>query len=344
MANLQKLIDDNLSISLSALPDDRDLVRDIQERLGKIGFIDLSSIVLGTFTADTDAAIQKFQKIARRSPTEDIDVSFARKLLDISKPPLVPAIPTNITINLTGSVGKSGNNEPTDVLAVKNRLADLGFKVSRGSSIDSEAINAIKLFQAIINGKKSLNVGGNVDGRIDVNGKTHKALEKSIAPTWQEMLPGSVESGFLNSDFLAKEDNGDFGTTWMVQTVQAAGLIYKESYLNDHPNATLIAVNDISKITGGEFPPHLEHQVGLCCDLYLPRKDGNSGQITVDDDRYDRSAMRAILKAFRSQRQYKIVQILLNDTVLNGEGLCKLDDGHKDHAHVEIRPSTLSMF
>jgi hypothetical protein len=344
MANLQKLIDDNLSISLSALRNDSDLLRDIQERLGKIGFVDLSSIVLGTFTADTNAAIQKFQKVARRSPTDNIDISFARKLLDISKTPIVPATPTNITIALTGNVGKDGKNIPADVSAVKNRLADLGFKISRGSSIDSEAIKAIKLFQAIINGKKSLEVGGNVDGRIDVNGKTHQALQKSIAPTWQEMLPGSIDSGFLNSDFLAKEDSGDFGTTWMVETIQAAGLIYRENYLNSNPNAALIAVNDISKITGGDFPPHLEHQVGLCCDLYLPRQDGNSGQITIDDTRYDRAAMRAILKAFRSQAKHKIVQILLNDTVLNGEGLCKLDDGHKDHAHVEIRPSTLSMF
>jgi hypothetical protein len=344
MANLQKLIDDDLSISLSALPNDNDLLRDIQARLGKIGFIDLSSIVLGTFTVDTDVAIQKFQKVARRLPTDGIDVSFARKLLDISKPSVVPATPTDITINLTGSVGKDGKNAPADILAVKTRLADLGFKVSRNSLVDPATIKAIKLFQAIINGKQSLDVGGNVDGRIDVNGKTHQVLQKSIAPTWQEMLPGSVQAGFLNSDFLAKEDNSDFGTTWMVQTVQAAGLIYKESYLNSHPTAALIAVNDISKITGGEFPPHLEHQVGLCCDLYLPRQDGNSGQITIGDDRYDRAAMRAILKAFRSQVKHKIVKILLNDTVLNNEGLCKLDDGHENHAHIEIRPSTLSMF
>jgi hypothetical protein len=265
-------------------------------------------------------------------------------LLDITKPIIVPAVPVDVTISLTGSVGKDGKNKPIDVLAVKSRLADLGFKISRDPSVNSATIQSIKLFQAIINGENSLSVGGNVDGRIDVNGKTHKALQKSIAPTWQEMLPGSIQAGFLNSDFLAKEDNGDFGTTWIVQTVQAAGLIYKESYLNSHPNAALIAVNDISKITGGTFPPHQEHQVGLCCDLYLPRQDGTSGQITIGDDQYDREAMRAILKAFRSQVKHKVVKILLNDTVLNSEGLCKLDKGHENHAHIEIRPSTLSMF
>jgi hypothetical protein len=344
MANLQKVASDNLSISLTALIDDGELVRDVQEKLGTIGFLDPLPITLGTFTTDTDVAIQKFQKVARRSPTENIDASFARKLLDITKTIVVPAAPTDITIALSGSVGKDRKNIPGDILAVKNRLADLGFKVSRDASVDSTIIQSIKLFQAIINGRKGLDVGENVDGKIDVNGKTHQALQKSIAPRWQEMLPGSVQSGFLNSDFLAKEDNSDFGTTWMVEAVQAAGLIYKEKYLSSHPNAALIAVNDISKMTGGNFPPHLEHQVGLCCDLYLPRKDGNSGQITVGDDRYDRSAMRAILTAFRSQTKHKVVKILLNDTTLNNEGLCTLDDGHKDHAHVEIRPATLSMF
>jgi peptidoglycan hydrolase-like protein with peptidoglycan-binding domain len=346
MTNLQEISQNNLSISLANLPIETELVRDIQARLNKIGFIDMTAIALGTFDANTSTALAKFQGVARRLPTDDIDRSFAEKLLDITKDVVLPTAPTvDVTIALTGSVGKNGKNIAAEVLAVKNRLADLGFPVSRTSNMGDVTIEIIKLFQAIINNKKSLNVGGNVDGTIDPNGKTHRALEKSYAPRWQEMLPGSLQEGFINSDYLAlaPKQDGDFGTTWIVEAVRAAGEIYR-TYLNTHPNAALIGVNDISTSTGGEFPPHAEHQVGLCCDLYLPRKDGNLGRIEVGNSQYDRSAMRAILQAFRSQTKHKVVDVFLNDDKLITEGLCTFADGHYNHAHISIKPSVLSMF
>lgn len=346
MTNLEEIRQNDLSISLSDLLVESELVQDIQEKLAKSGFIELLSITLGTLDPKTNAALVKFQGIARRSPTANIDRSFANKLIDITKDVILPtAQNVDVVINLTKSVGKNGRNIPAEVLTVKNRLADLGFLISRTSNMGDVTTNVIKLFQAIINDKKSLNVGGNVDGRIDPNGKTHQALQKSFAPRWQEMLPGSVQEGFLNSDYLAlaPKDDGDFGTTWIVEAVQAAGEIYR-NYLNTHPNAALIGVNDISTSTGGEFPAHAEHQVGLCCDLYLPRKDGNLGQITVGDSEYDRSAMRAILQAFRSQTKHQVVDVFLNDDKLKAEGLCTFASGHHNHAHISIRPSVLSMF
>jgi peptidoglycan hydrolase-like protein with peptidoglycan-binding domain len=346
MTNLQEIFQNNLSISLANLPIETELVRDIQARLNKIGFIDMTAIALGTFDTNTSTALAKFQGVARRLSTDDIDRSFANKLLDITKDVVLPTAPdVDVTIALTGSVGKDGKNIASEVLAVKNRLADLGFPVSRTSNMGDVTIEIIKLFQAIINDKKNLNVGGNVDGRIDPNGKTHRALEKSYAPRWQEMLPGSVLEGFINSDYLAlaPKQDGDFGTTWIVEAVRAAGEIYR-TYLNTHPNAALIGVNDISTSTGGSFPPHAEHQVGLCCDLYLPRKDGNLGRIEVGDSQYDRAAMRAILQAFRSQTKHKVVDVFLNDEKLRDEGLCTFASGHSNHAHISIRPSVLSMF
>lgn len=335
MTNLKEIQNDGLSISRSALVADTVLVQDIQEHLAKIGFIDLSSVTIGVLSTETEAAIQKFKKIAWvNSP--NITASFAKTLIDITKTKITPPPPAAITITLTGSVGAGGRNNAADVLAIKNRLADLGFKVSRDSVINSETTKAIKLFQAIINGKDTLDVGGNVDGRVDVNGKTHKALEKSTAPRWQEMPSGSIQEGFLNNDDL-QGDTGDFGTNWMVETIQAAALIYKDEFLETHPNAALIATNDISTVSGGNFPPHKTHQVGMCCDIRLPRKDGTSGGITYKDrDKYDQSAMRAMLAAFRKQSKYKIRRILFNDMTLITVGLCQEASGHDDHAHIDI--------
>jgi peptidoglycan hydrolase-like protein with peptidoglycan-binding domain len=337
MTNLQEIQNEGLSISMSALVADAPLVQDIQEHLAKIGFIDLSGVTLGVLSTETEAAIQKFQKIAEVNST-NINASFAKKLIDITKTKIIPPPPAAITITLTGSVGAGGINNAADVLAIKNRLADLGFKVSRDSLINSETTKAIKLFQAIINGKDTLDVGGNVDGRVDVNGKTHKALEKSTAPRWQEMPSGSIQAGFFNNDDLqVPEDRSDFGTSWMAETIQVAALIYKEEYLKTHPDAALIAINDVSQINGGKHPNHATHQVGMCCDIRLPRKDGTSGRITYkDSDKYDQSAMRAMLEAFRKQSKHKVRRIFFNDMTLITAGLCQEAPGHDNHAHIDI--------
>ena len=76
MTNLQEISQNNLSISLSNLPIDLELVRDIQARLNKIGFIDMTALALGTFDVNTSTALAKFQGIARRLPTDNIDRSI----------------------------------------------------------------------------------------------------------------------------------------------------------------------------------------------------------------------------------------------------------------------------
>jgi peptidoglycan hydrolase-like protein with peptidoglycan-binding domain len=176
MTNLQQVRDNGLSISISALIADAFLVQDIQEHLAKIGFIDLSSVTLGVLSTETETAIQKLKKIAGVNSTNITDL-FAKKLINIAQPKIIPPPSADIIINLTGSVGAGGVNSPANVLAIKNRLADLGFQVSRDSVVNSATIKAIKLFQAIINGRDTLDVDGNVDGRVDVNGKTHKVLD-----------------------------------------------------------------------------------------------------------------------------------------------------------------------
>jgi hypothetical protein len=242
--------------------------------------------------------------------------------------------------SLSDSVGQGGRNNPSDVLAVKNRLADLGFPVTRDSNIDSDTIAIIKLFQSIIKGE--VQIRG--DGLVEVNKQTHKFLQAANAPKWIEMPSGSPAEGYLNFDNIQVEtgsqsDDHDFGTNWMVETIQAAAQIYLNDYLASHPSAALIQTNDLSLPRGGNTSEHVTHETGLSCDIRLPRKDGQSGGgITVSDSIYDREAMRAMLKAIRGQTKNKIRRIFLNDFSLVTEGLCQQADGHHNHAHIDIIP------
>jgi hypothetical protein len=237
-----------------------------------------------------------------------------------------------IRLNLSSSVGQGGKNEPQDVVAVKNRLADLGFPIARDSTVNSNTVSIIKLFQSIIKGDTQI-IG---DGRVDVNGPTHKFLQVANAPQWLEMPNGSREEGFINFD-NQQGDSHDFGVNWMIETIQAASQNYL-TYLSGHPNAALIQTNDLSKSMGGFTSAHATHQTGLSCDIRLPRKDGKAGGIVWSDDLFDREAMRAMLKAIRAQPKYKISRIFFNDERLMAEGLCAHAAGHDNHAHIDIVP------
>lgn len=241
--------------------------------------------------------------------------------------------PLSVSLNLNGSVGKDGKNQANDVLAVKNRLADLGYPVTRDSIVNPETIAIIKLFQSIIKGETVI-VG---DGRIDLNGPTLKFLQAANAPQWLEMPKGSPAEGFVNHD-NQQGDNHDFGTSWMIETIQTAAQLYLTTHLSSHPSAALIQTNDLSKPRGGLTSAHATHQTGLSCDIRLPRKDGQSGGIVFSNSQFDRDAMRAILKAIRNQNKYAIKRIFFNDFTLIAERLCVNAPGHDNHAHIDIIP------
>ena len=241
--------------------------------------------------------------------------------------------PVIVNLNLSDSVGQNGRNHPQDVLTIKNRLADLGYPVTRDAIVNSETIAIIKLFQSIIKGETTI-VG---DGRIDLNGPTLKFLQAANAAQWLEMPKGSASEGFINHD-ERQGDNHDFGTSWMVETIQTAAQIYMTTYLSSHPTAALIQTNGLSKPKGGFTRAHATHQTGLSCDLRLPREDGQAGGITFRDAQFDRDAMRAMLQAIRNQNKYKIKRIFFNDLTLIAEGLCKNAPGHDNHVHLDIIP------
>jgi len=241
-----------------------------------------------------------------------------------------------MTITILEIVGLGGANNPNDVRAVKTRLVELGFDWLGAEGVidqvDQLTINTIKLFQTIKTGLNTITG----DGRVDVNGDTLKWLQASNAPRWQTMPAGSRDEGFINDELADTSDQHDFGVSWLADALRGAGARYKADFLSVHPNAAVLSINDTSLPRGGPTPAHATHQSGLASDIRLPHKDGTVGGITVGQTAYDRSAMRAMLKAFLAQPLAK--RVLLNDSVLKAEGLCNFASGHDNHAHLEVNP------
>ena len=186
-----------------------------------------------------------------------------------------------MAISISASVGTAGVNQPEDVRVVKTRLIELGFDwLQAGDVVDTDTIKAIRLFQAIKNGDQRVDLPHN-DGRIDVNGGTHRWLSASSAPRWQLMAAGSAAQGFINTELADTNDQHDFGTNWLNLVIEQAGGLYRSGYLPDHPDAAVITINDASLPRGGDTPDHSVHETGLSCDLQLPRKNGQIGRAHV---------------------------------------------------------------
>ena len=242
-----------------------------------------------------------------------------------------------MSIQLSGSVGSGGVNNRDDVKKVQQRLVDLGFTFvgTVDGLVGAKTIRGIKLFQSIKNGRQKL--GG--DGRVDVNGDTHKWLNAQNAPKWQTMSASGP--GYINVEVTKQtSDHHDYGTNWLNDTLKDAAQEYKDLHY-DCFKASLMTINDVSLVSGGDTPDHSGHETGLSCDLRLPQENNTSdaaGGRTYNSSDYDRDAARALLKALRAQSMADTSNIFFNDSVLINEGLCTYASHHDDHIHFQIKP------
>ncbi|WP_346289478.1 hypothetical protein [Sphaerothrix gracilis] len=257
---------------------------------------------------------------------EDQSIDFVIEVVDPQ--------PEAKVISLSGSVGRGGKNYAEDVLQVKERLAELGYVFFRpGIYVDSGMLRAIQLFQSVIAGRTTL--GG--DGRIDVGQRTHQFLQAANAPKW--MLMPIKGDGFINFERADLSDQHDYGTSWLVDVIIAAGEHYEKNHRRGRRSISLIPVNDVSYPSGGYTPDHSGHQCGNACDLSIPRTDGSYGT-TWQSSNYDRAATRAIIQALRSQRL--VTRVFFNDPQLINEGLSQYIRGHDNHIHFEIGVPAIS--
>lgn len=255
-------------------------------------------------------------------------------------------------VQISGSVGAARAaspmpNHPDDVRAVKGRLLELGYDwLPDGDRMDDTTIGAIRLFQSIVHGHERVG-GSGVDGIIDPGGATIAWLNREDAPRWQSMPEGGT--GFYNYELLDQlDDDHDYGTHWLADTIAGAGAAYEVDYRYTRQGAALITVNDASRDRGRDTPDHFGHETGLAVDIRLPKRDGSAGKITFGSEHYDRDAARAMLLAFHQQP--RVVRARCNDDVLARETvtfnglerqLCETDSSgntHDDHIHIDIRP------
>jgi hypothetical protein len=258
------------------------------------------------------------------------------------------------TLLLTGSVGsgsaKKGqpHNASVDVVAVRDRLVELGFDWISGITLGTEKdfIRVIKLFQSICHGSGKLDHG---DGRVDPEGNTHRWLAAENAPGWVRIFGRSGTGWRCTNDFV--EDNGGFTTTWMLEALNAAGANY--SMQQFALGLTLVGVllvkdmppmwvRECSPRKGGNAAGHGSHETGLDVDMRLPLLPPDQAKWTdlgangFNNKKFNRLAAELQLKAIKAPMNPQLV--LFNDPEFIRKRLCTKHANHDQHFHIRIKP------
>lgn len=258
------------------------------------------------------------------------------------------------TLILTGSVGsgsaKKGqpHNDSADVVAVRDRLVELGYDWISGTTLGTEKdfIRVIKLFQSICSGSGKLDKG---DGRVDPEGNTHRWLAAENAPGWVKIFGRSGLGWRCTNDFV--EDNGGFTTTWMLEALNAAGSNYSMQLFA--LGLTLVGVflvkdappmwvRECSPRKGGNAVGHGSHETGLDVDMRLPLLPPDQAKWTdlgangFNNKKFNRLAAEMQLKAIKAAMNPQIV--LFNDPEFIRKRLCTKHPNHDQHFHIRIKP------
>ena len=247
----------------------------------------------------------------------------------------------SIQTKLKGSVGRRGDNFPQDVIAVKNRLNDLGFSwatLDNSGKPTLDMIKAIKLFQGIINGNEKWE---SKDGLIDVNRKTDKWLKASNAPRWIS-LPDRG-NGWEYKIAVARWGDDRFCTDWMKSFLDSIGQEYIKYFGTDLGGRSPITVHELSA-KRGKNGGHKGHRTGLLVDIRLPRRNGGVGRVTYYSQEYDKETTKVILRIARNHPLFRVA--IFNDPDFVREGLCIRDRNpnakiHDNHIHIKIKPPSL---
>lgn len=177
-------------------------------------------------------------------------------------------------------------------------------------------------------------------------------------PSFARGVPsdGSLDGGINLRDFsfgyyhyLGDDDvdTDDWGTLALLNTVEGTG----RRWLGVEPGTTSpcwsafrgahIGVGDLSRQTGGLFPPHRLHQNGLDVDMRYVRSDNLEGPVdaSAPDTLFDLDGTLALFNCFlRAGRvRFFIIDtqyVGIRDTA--GTGLIVHDSTHRNHFHVQI--------
>ncbi len=150
------------------------------------------------------------------------------------------------------------------------------------------------------------------------------------ALAWHYELPRFTASSLC--DYSVGNGAANWGTAEAIGTLEAAGRSMVAAGFGR------IAVGDISLEHGGDIPLHESHARGLDVDVRPLRKanDQCTWGTRWTSASYDRTATRAMIKAFRALTPGHIKVVYFNDPVLIREGLTRWYTGHEDHVHVRF--------
>ena len=152
------------------------------------------------------------------------------------------------------------------------------------------------------------------------------------AATWRQLL-GHFELPLFGKWMCGYQvGNGPahWGTGAAIGQVRAAAVsLVNRGY-------SRIAIGDVGFEHGGDIPGHESHERGLDVDIRIMRRDDRQCQWggTYRMSVYDRTAMRALVKAIRATAPGHVKVIYFNDPVLIREELTRSYAGHDDHVHV----------
>jgi hypothetical protein len=187
MTNLQEVSQKDLLISLSHLATETELIQDIQEKLGRIGFINLATVSLGNLDPETSEALAMFQEVARRSVVDDIDRSLAQKLIDITKNADWPIAPNQDGIvGLTKAAAQEVSNRKLADGNTTRKTANMGTQIAHEPKIGKDNSPAITLPQATNDWESR-----EFNSKTKTHRKTTTALQEPERPA------------FSSSEFLA---------------------------------------------------------------------------------------------------------------------------------------------
>jgi hypothetical protein len=96
----------------------------------------------------------------------------------------------------------------------------------------------------------------------------------------------------------------------------------------DHP----ISIGQISHKGGGDFPPHLQHKLGVEADIRPLSKGGQDLQLTFNSAEYSRDLTREFVRLLRSNA--RMHRVFFNDPKLISEGLTSHAKKHDNHLHL----------
>jgi conjugal transfer mating pair stabilization protein TraG len=93
-------------------------------------------------------------------------------------------------------------------------------------------------------------------------------------------------------------------------------------------------IGDISRLGGGQFPPHKAHQTGKEADIRPFRKDGAMLPCDINNPQYNSEETQKFVEMVRSKEPQVVV--FFNDPVLIAAGLTKFLKGHDNHLHIKL--------